>query len=568
MAAIKSGFIRKGIFVSIISLSASLLWGQNLTHQIEWARSIVADHEREVRGLQREAGLAWWDASLSGKDEDFAKKVRLQNQLDARLHNAARYTEIQALRNDSEFRRQDPLLARQIEVLYYAYQAAQIDADLNKQMNAKSNAIEQMFNVYRAKVGDKTYTSNEISDLLKNSLNSEERKLAWEASKGVGAVVEKDLLDLVHLRNQAAHSLGYPNFHAMQLALNEQNSGQVLQLFDELDDLTRDQFTEVKAEIDAKLAQRFHISPNALMPWHYQDLFFQEAPAVYDYNPDTIYEKENVDLADMTGRFYKSIGLPVDDILKNSSLYEQPGKSPHAFCTDIDREGDVRVLMNYKPNQYWMNTSLHEFGHAVYSSKYIPRTVPYLLRSEAHILTTEGLAMMFQRLVHKSSWLQKMGVPVADPKRMDKAEKKMMRAELLIFSRWTQVIFRFEKSMYENPDQDLNALWWQLVEKYQGMKQPAGRNAPDYATKIHVVVAPCYYHNYEMGELFASQVHHTIAKMLHQSPAKADYANQPQVGQFLRDKIFAPGATLNWNELTKFATGKYLSTKDFAADLR
>ena len=54
-----------------------------------------------------------------------------------------------------------------------------------------------------------------------------------------------------------------------------------------------------------------------------------------------------------------------------------------------------------------------------------------------------------------------------------------------------------------NPDQDLNALWWSFAEKYQGMKKPDGRNVSDYASKVHIVTAPCYYHNYEMGELFA-----------------------------------------------------------------
>ncbi|MFO0927945.1 MAG: hypothetical protein U0736_13035 [Gemmataceae bacterium] len=61
--------------------------------------------------------------------------------------------------------------------------------------------------------------------------------------------------------------------------------------------------------------------------------------------------------------------------------------------------------------------------------------------------------------------------------------------------------------MYEDPDQDLNKVWWDLVEKYQQVRRPAGRNAPDYAGKVHIVVAPVYYHNYMMGELFASQVH-------------------------------------------------------------
>mgnify|MGYP000512916886 CR=1 FL=1 len=44
---------------------------------------------------------------------------------------------------------------------------------------------------------------------------------------------------------------------------------------------------------------------------------------------------------------------------------------------------------------------LHEFGHAVYSSKNMPRELPYVLRGEAHILTTEGIAMMFERLGKK-----------------------------------------------------------------------------------------------------------------------------------------------------------------------
>ena len=59
-------------------------------------------------------------------------------------------------------------------------------------------------------------------------------------------------------------------------------------------------------------------------------------------------------------------------MLARSDLYEKTGKSPHAFCTDIDREGDVRVLANIVPNEYWMGTMLHELGHAVYSSKNIP----------------------------------------------------------------------------------------------------------------------------------------------------------------------------------------------------
>jgi peptidyl-dipeptidase A len=52
------------------------------------------------------------------------------------------------------------------------------------------------------------------------------------------------------------------------------------------------------------------------------------------------------------------------------------------------------------------------------------------------------------------------------------------------------VMLRFEKGLYENSKQDLNRLWWDLVEKFQILKRPENRDASDYASKIHIVVAP------------------------------------------------------------------------------
>ena len=70
----------------------------------------------------------------------------------------------------------------------------------------------------------------------------------------VGADVEKDLKELVKLRNEAARQLGFKNFHALQLFLNEQDGDELIKLFDELDELTREPFLKAKAEIDERLA--------------------------------------------------------------------------------------------------------------------------------------------------------------------------------------------------------------------------------------------------------------------------------------------------------------------------
>jgi peptidyl-dipeptidase A len=529
------------------------------------AQSFVAMHEARIRPLEIEVSRSWWLANTTGRDEAFRRKQELETELDLALADRERFRPLQKL-HENLVQIDDPILKREIHVLYLQYLAKQLDPELLKKIVEKANAVEQAFNVYRPRVDGKEYTDNEVRQVLASSRDSARRKAFWEASKGVGPVVEADLKDLVRLRNEAARKLGFRDFHVMQLYLAEQEQSQVLKLFDELDALTKEPFAKAKREIDRRLAASFGIEIDELRPWHYHDPFFQESPAVFNSDLDAVYK--NADLVELSRSFYAGIGLPIDDVLARSDLYEKPGKSPHAFCTDIDREGDVRVLANIVPNEKWMATMLHELGHAVYSSKNIPRELPYVLRTDAHILCTEGVAMMFERFSKSAQWLMAMGVKVPDPATFNETGAQMRRNQLLIFSRWCQVMFRFEKSLYEDPSQDLNRLWWDLVEKYQQLRRPENRDLPDYASKIHIVSAPAYYHNYMMGQLFASQVHATIARevLSGADPATMIYVGNRQVGQFMRERVFAPGRTLDWNGLTRHATGQDLNPAAFAAD--
>jgi peptidyl-dipeptidase A len=533
------------------------------------ARQFLQEHTKKLQPLEVASARAWWDANLSGKAEDYAKKTEAEKKVDAALADKAAFAKVKELRDKAKDI-DDPVLRRAIDVLYLAYLGKQVDPELLKKTIDLSNAVEKQFNTFRANVDARQMTDSEVRKVLKESLDSDQRKAVWEASKKVGEVVEKDLKQLVKLRNEAATKLGFKNFHALMLHLNEQDGDQLVKLFDELDELTREPFKAAKDDIDAQLAKRYKMEARALMPWHYHDPFFQEPPSVFAADMDAPFAK--TDIVKLCKNFYASIGLPIDRVLAQSDLTEKPGKNPHAYCTDIDREGDVRVLANVVPNAYWAATMLHELGHSVYSTNTnnIPASLPYVLRWEAHILTTEGVAMMFERLAKKGQFLDRMNLDIKDVAAYDETASKLLRYQLLVFSRWCQVMLRFEKGMYENPDQDLNKLWWDLVEKYQLVKRPMGRNAPDYASKIHVVSAPVYYHNYMMGELFASQLHHAIARGLYAGaePNTVVYLNNPKVGEFMRKKVFEPGRTRSWNDLTEFSTGEKLSAKAFAEDFR
>jgi peptidyl-dipeptidase A len=532
------------------------------------ARRFVESYTKKIRPLEVAANRAWWNANISGKDEDFKAKEAAQNKIDAVLSNKDDFKEVKAIKEGGKI--DDPVLTRAIDVIYLAHLEKQVEPELLKQITALANTVEKKFSTFRAKVDGKDTTDAEVRKILKTSKLSERRREVYEASKEVGKVIEADLLNLVKLRNQAARKLGFKNYHAMQLTINEQDGDEVIKLFDRLDELTREPFRQAKAQIDERLARDCGVKVEELMPWHYHDPFFQEAPAVYAANLDAFYAK--LDLLDLCRKFYKGIDLPIDLVIERTgSFAPAPKKNPHAFCIDITRDGtDVRVLANVVPNEYWMSTLLHEFGHSVYTSLNIPEKLPYVLRQEAHILTTEGIAMMFEKFSKRRAWLEKMGVKVDNPRAFDETGARMQRDQLLIFSRWCQVMLRFEKSMYENPDQDLNKLWWDMVERYQMLRRPPKRNAPDYGSKIHISVAPAYYHNYMMGELFASQLHHTVAREVYKgaAPDTVVYVGNPEVGRFLRERVFGPGRTKRWDRLTRDATGADLSPEAFAADFR
>ena len=525
-------------------------------------KDFLIKYDSEVKPLSIKMNLASWNSSITGKDEDFAKFEAIQKEYTLYHSNKKAFNLLNDIKNSNAIK--DSILARELVLIYNNYLSNQADTSLQKEIIDMQTNIEKKYYNFRAEVNEKKLTDNEIEDILQNSTDSKLLDKAWTEHKKIGPLVSSDIINLVNKRNKEARELGFSNFYEMTLKLEEQEPKDIENIFNELDSLTKGTYIKLKGEIDSFLALRNHISKNELMPWHYQNRFFQEAPKIYNIDFDKYYKNTKID--ELTSIYYSGLGMPINDLLVKSDLYEKPGKNQHAFCTDIDYNGDSRVLGNIKPNLYWMNTMLHEFGHAVYF-KYIDRNLPFILHQPAHTFTTEALAMMFGRQASNPEWIKDMtGISEDEKSKISKDGFKSLRLEQLVFSRWVQVVYRFEKGMYENPDQDLNKLWWDLVEKYQMIKKPVGRNQPDWASKIHIATVPCYYHNYLLGEIMASQVHYYICDHILKTSDyhSADYYNNTQVGEYLKEKIFKPGARYYWNDLIEKATGEKLTAKYYA----
>ena len=408
-------------------------------------------------------------------------------------------------------------------------------------------------------------TENDVRKILRESDDLALREAAWKGSKALGGVVASRVLELVNTRNEVARSLGYRDHYIMSMELSELNEERVFDIFDVLAKQTDPMWREWKADFDKRQSERFGISVEELRPWHCPDQFFQVAPPS-DLDLDTYFANKN--LEELTTRFYTAIGLPIDDVLKRSDLYEKPGKNQHAFCTDIDHEGDVRVLCNVRSTENWMCTMLHEFGHAVYDL-YADYQLPHFLRGPAHTLSTEAIAELMGRFSKDGDWLRTYaGVSAEEVARVAEISAEENRVQLLVMTRWVLVMCHFEREMYRDPSQDLNSLWWDMVEKYQGVHRPDNRNEPDWASKLHLALAPVYYQNYLLGEMFASQLLRYLRTKVVNGDAPDALVTSPKVGQWLREKIFEPGSTRSWEDGLAFATGERLNPAYFAEQLR
>ena len=517
----------------------------------------IRQHEGTVAPLYKDYSEKFWDLSLSGNEER-EKAAVIAKERYLKVYNSQE--EFRQLRKwKSQESKLDPLEARQLKLIHDTFVPNQIDEDVLRDIVRRETQIENLFNTFRGDFEGGKASDNEMRDILRNEKDIARRRAAWETTKQVGHEIAPQLLELVAIRNREARKLGYEDYYSMMFELQELDEKWVFSLFDRLERLSDGAFSEMKGELDATLKQKYGVSGRESYPWLYSDPFFQEFPtAGASESLDEIFK--DADIEALTRAHYDSIGLDIQDLLRRADLYEREGKSQHAFCLDVDHGGDVRVLCNIRKNERWMSTMLHEFGHAVYD-KYLDRALPFFLRTPAHILTTEAIAMLNGRMSKNPEWLVKIGgLSEADAKRVSASAAKTLRSEMLIFLRWAITLVRFERELYRDSRQNLNRLWWEYVERFQKVTPPPNREQADWASKTHVATSPAYYQNYILGELMASQ----LLMHIHREVVKSEsYVGNPAVGRFLIEKVFKPGARYEWNTMLANATGEELNPEHF-----
>lgn len=202
-------------FAVIACVMVSICRCSNIGDMNKESLELIKQIENKLVPLNKEVNIAYFNASISGKDEDYKKSEELQMQLTKIFSDTATFAKLKKFKESAEIT--NDTLKRQLAIYYNKFLENQLDTSILNAMTRQQIEIEKKYSNYRAEVKGKKLSDNEIEDVLSNSSKTDELKETWLAHKKIGTVVSADILKLVKMRNDAAKKLGFSNFHEMRL---------------------------------------------------------------------------------------------------------------------------------------------------------------------------------------------------------------------------------------------------------------------------------------------------------------------------------------------------------------
>ena len=248
-----------------------------------------------------------------------------------------------------------------------------------------------------------------------------------------------------------------------------------------------------------------------------------------------------------------------------------PARASTRSACRVDRGDDIRVLCNVRPNEYWMGTMLHEFGHAVYD-QHVDRALPWLLRGAGAHRSPPRRARCCSAACRKNAaWLARCAGHARRPRRDAAAEAARARgarpaagADALVPGDVPHGARALPRSRRRTSTRCGGT--WSSASSWCG--GPTAGSAPDWASKIHFSVAPVYYHNYLLGEMMASQLQRHLLRQRAGRRRRTweRYVSSPEVGTFLRAKLYARGRRSTGASTLRSATGDAARGRDAFVD--
>ena len=426
---------------------------------------------------------------------------------------------------------------------------------------------------------DKCLDIEAITRILASDRNPARLREVWEGWHTISPPFKPDYVRFVALSNKGAKELGFADTGAMWRSRYDMPpddfSKEVDRLWQQLRPLYLSLHTYVRARLHAKYGDA--VPADGPIPAHLLgNIWAQDWSNVYDLvapagaaatvSLDAILRARATTPVQMvqTGeRFFTSLGFdPLPKTFWERSLFVKPRDREvvcHASAWYMDNQEDVRIKMCIDPTAEDFTTIHHELGHDFYAREY-NRAQPMIFRDSANdgfheaIGDTIGLSVTPEYLV-KIGLLDK--APPASSDVMLLLRQALDKVAFLPFSvvidQWRWQVFSGQV-----PPDRYNAAWWELRERYQGVRAPSVRGEEffDPGAKYHVP-GNTPYARYFLSYVLQFQFHRALAKAAGcTSPLnRCSIYGSAEAGKRLK-AVLAMGSSKPWPDALEALTGE------------
>ena len=267
---------------------------------------------------------------------------------------------------------------------------------------------------------------------------------------------------------------------------------------------------------------RAHLLGN-MWSQNWQNIYESVGPARSGpgYDLTRLLERARVDERDMVRygeRFFSSLGFePLPATFWDRSLFVKPADRDvvcHASAWNLDFESDVRIKMCIGVNDEDFVVIHHELGHNYYQRAY--RGQDPLFRDSANDGFHEGLGDTVALSI-TPEYLVRVGLLDTAPDAEADIGLLLLRALDkvaflpfgLLVDQWRWQVFSGEVA----PDA-YNTAWWELRERYQGVRPALPRSEDDFdpGAKFHVP-ANTPYTRYFLAQILQFQFHRALCEV-------------------------------------------------------
>ncbi len=414
--------------------------------------------------------------------------------------------------------------------------AAPVDKEKNKQLAEITSGLEAMYGTGKYCKDGNCQTLNDLEEIMTSSRDSNELLEAWQGWRTISPPMKSNYAKMVELANEGARNLGFKDTGAMWRSQYDMPADEFAKELDKQYQQVKPLYEALQCHVRAKLTDHYGqevMGDDGMIPAHLLgNMWAQTWENVYDLvKPPADVEGSPLDVTKLLKEanydhikmvkagedFFTSLGLPaLPETFWERSLFLKPQDREvvcHASAWDLDNEDDLRIKMCIKVDQEDFTTIHHELGHNFYQRAYKEKSMIY--RNGANDGFHEAIGDTIVLSI-TPNYLQKIGLIDKVPNSNSDLGLLMKRALEgvaflpfgLMIDQWRWKVFNGEFS-----EEEYNKGWWQLRNKYQGVKAPIARTENDFdpGAKYHIPGGTPYT-RYFLARILQFQFHRELCE--------------------------------------------------------